>query len=166
MKQFVLVAGRDLKIIRSPSIVMIEKDRPDWQKGKLNLPGGKLEKNEDPYDCAYREFEEETGIQGIAFQKCGEVVYNDHEHASVLHMFRCNVSSDQEPVKQPGETEVPVWVNWYQMRDNAEWQKKLIPNLRLLIPMVLHSPVGWRVDGRIVDGREFLEVTFDVEGIL
>lgn len=44
------------------SVVLIEKDRPDWQAGKLNGVGGKIETGEYPEIAMVREFEEETGV--------------------------------------------------------------------------------------------------------
>lgn len=43
-------------------VLLIQKQKPDWQKGRLNFPGGKTELGESPRDCVSREFEEETGL--------------------------------------------------------------------------------------------------------
>lgn len=43
-------------------IILIQKQKPDWQKGKLNFVGGKIEEGETPLECVAREFYEETGI--------------------------------------------------------------------------------------------------------
>lgn len=46
------------------TIVLIEKQKPDWQKGKLNGVGGKLEEfDKSPLNAMIREFEEETGLK-------------------------------------------------------------------------------------------------------
>lgn len=42
-------------------ILMCKRTKEPY-KGKLNLVGGKVEKNEDELHAAYRELEEETGI--------------------------------------------------------------------------------------------------------
>ena len=48
---------------RKDEIVLIEKQKPDWQKGKLNGVGGKLEnEDESPLYAMVREFKEETGV--------------------------------------------------------------------------------------------------------
>lgn len=44
-------------------VVMIEKRRPNWQLGKLNAPGGHIEKGETPINAVTREFFEETGLK-------------------------------------------------------------------------------------------------------
>ena len=43
-------------------VALIEKNRPDWQKGKLNGIGGKVWPSELPSHSMVREFEEETGV--------------------------------------------------------------------------------------------------------
>ena len=41
----------------------ILKNKPDWQAGRLNGVGGKVEPNEYPDQAMVREFEEETGVR-------------------------------------------------------------------------------------------------------
>ena len=42
-------------------IVTIRKNRPRWQDGKLNFPGGKIEPGEIPEFAIHREWKEEVG---------------------------------------------------------------------------------------------------------
>jgi 8-oxo-dGTP diphosphatase len=44
-------------------VVLIRKNRPAWQAGKLNGVGGKVEPDETPMGAMIREFREETGVQ-------------------------------------------------------------------------------------------------------
>lgn len=43
-------------------VLLIEKLRPAWQKGKLNGIGGKIEPNEESAACVAREAHEECGL--------------------------------------------------------------------------------------------------------
>ena len=43
-------------------VLLIRKNRPAWQAGKLNGVGGKIEPGESPRQAARREFCEETGL--------------------------------------------------------------------------------------------------------
>jgi 8-oxo-dGTP diphosphatase len=45
------------------SVVLIRKNRPTRQAGKLNGVGGKVEANESPSQAMVREFREETGVE-------------------------------------------------------------------------------------------------------
>lgn len=44
-------------------VVLISKERPDWQKGKLNGVGGKIKHMENAFRAMSREFKEETGVE-------------------------------------------------------------------------------------------------------
>lgn len=60
MKQYVLtfLFNEDLS-----EVLLIKKNRPDWQAGKYNGIGGKIEKTDDyPFCAAIREIEEECGL--------------------------------------------------------------------------------------------------------
>lgn len=46
------------------NLVLIEKQRPEWQAGKLNGIGGKIEpEDSSPNAAMIREFKEETGVE-------------------------------------------------------------------------------------------------------
>ena len=55
-------------------VVLIKKNRPDWQKGKLNGVGGKIETGESAYRAMIREFEEETGIADYCWKKAFNLI--------------------------------------------------------------------------------------------
>ena len=42
-------------------VVLIQKARPEWQKGRLNGVGGHIEEGESPLQAMEREYGEETG---------------------------------------------------------------------------------------------------------
>jgi len=43
-------------------VVLVRKNRPEWQRGRLNGVGGKVEPGESHADAMPREFAEETGV--------------------------------------------------------------------------------------------------------
>jgi 8-oxo-dGTP diphosphatase len=46
-------------------VLLIKKDHPDWQKGKLNGVGGKREGSEFSRETMVREFNEEAGCETV-----------------------------------------------------------------------------------------------------
>lgn len=49
-------------------VALVRKARPDWQAGKLNGIGGKIEPGETPIEAMRREFREETGVDREAWE--------------------------------------------------------------------------------------------------
>ena len=43
-------------------VALVRKEKPAWQKGRLNAIGGKIESGETPADAMRREFLEEAGL--------------------------------------------------------------------------------------------------------
>jgi 8-oxo-dGTP diphosphatase len=54
-------------------VVLIEKNRPAWQKDRLNGVGGKVEPGETPYEAMKREFREETGVELDGWDHFGDM---------------------------------------------------------------------------------------------
>ena len=50
-------------LFQGDKVALIQKNRPAWQKGKLNGIGGHIEENETPLSTVDREFFEELGYQ-------------------------------------------------------------------------------------------------------
>jgi 8-oxo-dGTP diphosphatase len=69
------------------AVVMVKKNRPAWQAGKFNFPGGKIEEGETPEQAMYREFLEETGVEVLpdAWRYIGRI-YSKQRDFSV-HVF-------------------------------------------------------------------------------
>lgn len=56
--------GFAIDIDSIPRVLLIKKNHPEWQKGRLNGIGGHIEaKDGSPVAAMVREFQEETGIQ-------------------------------------------------------------------------------------------------------
>lgn len=84
-------------------VVLIKKNRPDWQRGKLNGVGGKVEPGEDPAVGMKREFFEETGIQYAEWERfatiegssgptkacrCGAQLCREHEEPWKIYFYK------------------------------------------------------------------------------
>jgi len=50
-------------------VLLIHKNRPDWQKGKVNGFGGKIEPDENPLQAMRRETREEIGLSTVLWHK-------------------------------------------------------------------------------------------------
>ncbi len=84
-------------------VVLIRKTRPEWQSGKLNGVGGKVEEHEETYAAMAREFREETGVQFDGW-KFFCTLLTGHEEVC----FATATSGSASEVKSP--TEEPVFL--------------------------------------------------------
>ena len=70
--------------INGLDVLLIRKNRPDWQAGKLNGVGGKIEPGEFPIEAMVREFQEETGHLEADWDYLLEL----QTHVGPVHFFR------------------------------------------------------------------------------
>ncbi len=113
-------------------VVLIEKNRPEWQKGFLNGIGGKIEPNENLLKCMIREFEEETGLQILSWYLFSKLEVGD----DIVYFFRA-FNSNINNVKTI-ESEI---VGIYEVSKINEL--KIIDNLSWLIPMALDKCIKY-----------------------
>jgi 8-oxo-dGTP diphosphatase len=104
-------------------VVLINKNRPDFQKGLYNGVGGRIEENEAPADAMKREFLEETGL----------LVENWREYCvlqgdCVVYVFSAS-SEDYHLVQTKTDERVDIIWSFEVPTLNV------MPNLRWLIPM-------------------------------
>jgi 8-oxo-dGTP diphosphatase len=132
-------------------VLLIRKNRPAWQAGKLNGVGGKVEPGETPAAAARREFREETNLDlpESAFAHVLTLAGPDDFGSGAPwagHFFRAFAPVDEaravtdEPLEIHPVTPLPV---------------DTIPNLRWMIPMVLDDDVAqgaYAVTHRAVGG--------------
>ncbi len=68
-------------------IVMVKQFRYPFQKFLIELPAGKLDKGEDPLNCAVRELEEETGFKTDSVEKLGAIYTTPGFCTEILHIY-------------------------------------------------------------------------------
>jgi 8-oxo-dGTP pyrophosphatase MutT (NUDIX family) len=122
-------------------VLLIEKKRPTWQAGRLNLVGGKVEPNETILAAAQREFLEETGCTIDHIKEVGKISGRDF----VVH-FVVGVMHPMQQIIQVTDEHV-AWYHWPLGEYNLS---RMIPNLRIAIPMCMMGVEGWTI---IVEGE-------------
>jgi 8-oxo-dGTP pyrophosphatase MutT (NUDIX family) len=117
------------------AVLLVEKDRPSWQKGRYNLPGGKIEPGESPEETALRELREETGIEATQPKVMGRIVGS----WGVVYCVHV-ICGDPTIQTMEGETERFFWEQWdgYLADDPL-----LMPNLKVIIPLMREGVFGW-----------------------
>ncbi len=110
-------------------VVLIEKNRPEWQKGRLNGPGGHVEPGETSSQAMAREFEEEVGLGNIEWTKFAVL----HGEGWIVHFFTALDGRAITPTSNTDERVEAVLV------DDIATSKKVIPNVKWLVPLALDS---------------------------
>jgi len=126
-KSYVLgfIFSTDLK-----SVALLRKDRPEWQAGKLNGIGGKLEKEEDIFEGMVRECYEETGVNIPEEEWNYFAVFDGDKHQ--VHCFKTTYHDITQLICPESE------VIEYLLLDKIH-EENLMDNVKYLIPMALSS---------------------------
>ncbi|MBI4185706.1 NUDIX domain-containing protein [Candidatus Berkelbacteria bacterium] len=111
-------------------VLLITKHRPTWQLGRLNGPGGKLEKNESPLEAMVRELTEETALEIPAAEWTATTVLSasDWEVSFFTTVWTGNPAQAQSLTDEP--------VAWYPTKPLPT---TVIDNLRWQIPMAINK---------------------------
>ena len=106
---------------------LIRKNKPEWQKGKLNGIGGKVEEYKETYlDAMNREFMEEAGISIIEWNGFCNITDDKEYEVACYYAF-----SDETPKTMTDEIIFRCEVD--------KLPNDVIFNLHWLIPMALTS---------------------------
>jgi 8-oxo-dGTP diphosphatase len=108
------------------NVVLIHKNRPDWQKGLLNGVGGKIEDNETPLLAMQREFSEETGLQIDNWQGYAEI-----EDTDWIVYFFYTISDKWNQAETMTDEKIKF------IPTNDLFSYPMVPNLYWLLPMCL-----------------------------
>lgn len=112
-------------------VLLIEKNRPNFQKGKLNGIGGKIEASDlTIVDAMIREFREETSI---------ETTVDDWTKLAVLYGIDWIVSFFYSFSEKHSLAQTTTDETIYSIRVNTLKTKNLMSNLHVLIPLALDT---------------------------
>ena len=109
-------------------VILIEKTRPLWQRGKLNGVGGKALDGETLLNCQIREFEEETGVRIEDWEEFAALEGEDY----YVGVFRARNSIAAWKCKSTTDEEVGCY-------NTHDLPKNCVSNLYWLIPMAINQ---------------------------
>lgn len=127
--------------------LLVEKQSPEWQKGKFNLIGGKVEEGETLNNAAIREFNEETGLGQLVFHteyigyfygneptpvQIKDVTVNTWESEYEVHLFVFHLTEKRNPSPHESEKEKIFW----KSSQDLLTESRLMKNLKILIPLM------------------------------
>lgn len=111
-------------------VALVRKERPEWQRGKLNGIGGKVEKGETFDEAMTREFMEETGYLTHTWDRFCKLEGHDY----IVMFYSSIVFTDdlKDVVRTMESEEIEV-----QPVSISIMESQIVPNLTWLIPMAM-----------------------------
>jgi 8-oxo-dGTP diphosphatase len=129
-------------------VALIEKKKPEWQAGKLNGIGGKIEEGETPEQAMVREFREEAGVEITDWRIFARL----HWSGGIVYFFSSIGKPALGTYHGTIRSMTDELVSWYSVHDllntdiNPEAMvqpvgTRVLPNLRWLVPMALDDHI-------------------------
>lgn len=139
MKRYVLCFPLPLRRDPAQHVLLLEREKDDWQKGKLNLLGGGIHDGESVEAAAARELHEEGGLlcSSADVKEVGQI----RGKGWIVHVVRCPYRDGQTPKTRCDEG-VIHHVPWSQIKDDP----RLHANLRLIVPLCQSNVANWILD--------------------
>ena len=122
-------------------VCLIQKNRPNWQKGRLNGVGGHIEQGENPQDAMPREFWEEAGERNIAWRQFLFITGTGYE----LYCFTAKATRQNVMNVHSATDEI---IGWYSVESLPDI---ILPNLKWIIPMANYK---FEITGTIIHESE------------
>ncbi|MEO0629348.1 MAG: NUDIX hydrolase [Planctomycetota bacterium] len=88
---------------RGPELLFVRQHRVATGSRILELPAGTLEHGENPFGCAARELEEETGFQAATVRTLGRFYPSPGMSDEVMHAFVATELTETEPAPEDDE---------------------------------------------------------------
>lgn len=76
-----------IPVTENNEIFMVKQFRYPFREVTTEIPAGKLEKDENPYDCGKRELLEETGCTCTEYIPLGEIYPTPAYNTEVIHVY-------------------------------------------------------------------------------
>jgi len=96
-------------VTKEGKIIFVKQFRYPLQKTLLELPAGKLNKDEDPEACAGRELKEETGYDAKNIIKLGAICTTPGFCTEILHIFLAEGLTAGNHSREEGEYGMEIY---------------------------------------------------------
>lgn len=139
-------------IIKNNRILLIRKKR-GLGAGKINGPGGRLEKGETMLECAVREVQEELCITPVNPVFCGESLFQFTDQYSIhVHTY---VSNDYEGTPAETDEAIPLWFDLDKIPYDEMWEDD-----KIWLPLLI---AGKSFKGKyLFDGEKMLDYQLQI----
>lgn len=116
----------------SREVVLVRKNKPKWQAGRLNGIGGAIEGGESPYQAMVREWHEETGHNEVGWSHFATLAFPGGR----VHFFSASV--DRMPAF-PAKNDIGEAIEIHNY-ESVVRSDDVIDNLKWLMPLAFDDP--------------------------
>jgi 8-oxo-dGTP pyrophosphatase MutT (NUDIX family) len=125
-------------------IVLVQKQKPAWQKNLLNGIGGKIEDSETPLNAMVREFFEETKVRtGPEAWKLLGVFTNEIRDSATVYFYANEVRYLPE-FPEFNDNYEPIFINAFSDMLKGEYSRDVVLNLNWIISYMYYVEPGER----------------------
>ena len=110
-------------------VVLVRKERPEWQAGRINGVGGHVENGESFLAAMIREFGEETGVYESGWRTLCHLKALPEEGPPVEVMFFFARAGDEKIASVHTTTDEQI------VLVKSQYSDEMLPNLEWLLPM-------------------------------
>ena len=97
-------------VVDDGKVLLVEQYRPAAGRNMLEIPAGTIDRSESPFECAQREFQEETGYRAENWEPCGHIYPTPGYTNEVLHLFFASGLTKGEQQLDVGEDINVRWI--------------------------------------------------------
>ncbi len=90
-------------------IILVKQYRYPFDEWIIELPAGKLEKDEDPLDCATRELTEETGYSSDSINYLGRIYTSPGFSSEILYIYSATNLKPGNHNREEGEQGMEIF---------------------------------------------------------
>jgi 8-oxo-dGTP diphosphatase len=119
------------------SLILIEKVKPEWQRGLLNGVGGKIEVGEAPITAMMREFKEETSVATVR-EDWHKFHFVRFPSGAQVHFYASMLPEDVWHSAKTMEEEQVKKFTVQSLIQTAFTPPAMMYNLKYLIPMAMN----------------------------
>ena len=131
-----------LVLVMGDAVLLLRKNRPEWQIGKMNFFGGKVEPGETLNDAAEREAEEELGPNFAREIREWRYVVAEDGPGYTCTFFFGRVDPTAVGIT-PSQNDVGEVFEWHPI---SSLPRNIIGNCRWVLPLCLDPRTGVRAE--------------------
>jgi len=129
-----MVIGMTVVYLIDSERVLLGLKKNRLGQGYYNGFGGHIEKGETPFECALREFKDESGLELLDLKQAGRALIANDDSLDLILLYFFTASKWQGQMLEESDEMRPKWFGKNQIPYNQMWLSD-----RVLLPLLLQG---------------------------